>query len=867
MTAATARLGGRGMLVAFALAAVGAGAGRALTTTYLPVLLERIEDAPSLIGVVMMVNAIAGFVVPIAVGIWSDRRGRRLPFITGGAVLSMGGLVAVGLGNGTSYVALGLAAGIVYTGLNALNTAHRAIVADDVEDSGRPAATSAQEIAGLVGAVIAISIGGALIEPAPAAAFALAAGVIAATAVPTAIVTRRLRLGERAPEAKHEKGTAGLRELARRPGAREVLVAQVMWVFGYAALPAFFVLYAKHSLGLGVAVAGALPLGFGVLTALGMILAARAPAERVHGLLVGGAVLLGAGLLAAAPATSLPAAAPAFAIAAVGAGIVTALGFPYFARFVPDGQAGRYSGVFFAGRAVAAAGALPLAGLAVELSGSYRAVLWFGIAALAAALPLVAAQRRAPAHARSAGRALRPRPASVAAVIPVFASERAVEVARTTLAYVDELVLVDDGAPAPISRSLDALADDDRVRIVRLASNGGKGSAVAAGAALLLADPTPPEAIVVLDSDGQHAPERIPAFVEASRGADLVIGHRRERSSMPLKRRIGNRVASVALFAATGAWVPDTQNGMRLLRSDALRDVPLPEGGYDAESRHLRGLVKSGRPLESVEIPTIYDGEPSHYRTVVDTARVGRALIAPARKAPSEAGAHAAFEVLRAWTPRLGALILAEIALGAALPVLQPLDNALMLAINDLGDGPEWLYQALDPHTRNYILLLSVTVVAAAVSLRRPRHVLGAALGVVLAAYLAGAALEVVKLFIERARPEEVLGAQIELSHGRSWAHLASFPSGHLIVTSAMAAAAASAVPALRRPLLAYVALVALTRVTFGAHFPLDVLVGAVVGYELGVFAARLMASGRLLPAARTAAAGRRLGVPSEATS
>jgi membrane-associated phospholipid phosphatase len=153
------------------------------------------------------------------------------------------------------------------------------------------------------------------------------------------------------------------------------------------------------------------------------------------------------------------------------------------------------------------------------------------------------------------------------------------------------------------------------------------------------------------------------------------------------------------------------------------------------------------------------------------------------------------------------------------------------------------------------------------VSLRRPRHVLGAALGVILAAYLAGAALEVVKLFIERARPEEVLGAQIELSHGRSWAHLASFPSGHLIVTSAMAAAAASAVPALRRPLLAYVAMVALTRVTFGAHFPLDVLVGAVVGYELGVFAARLMASGRLLPAPRTAAAGRRLGVASEATS
>jgi membrane-associated phospholipid phosphatase len=81
-----------------------------------------------------------------------------------------------------------------------------------------------------------------------------------------------------------------------------------------------------------------------------------------------------------------------------------------------------------------------------------------------------------------------------------------------------------------------------------------------------------------------------------------------------------------------------------------------------------------------------------------------------------------------------------------------------------------------------------------------------------------------------------------------------------------MAAAAASAVPSMRRPLLAYVALVALTRVIFGAHFPLDVLVGAVVGHELGIFAARLLASARLLPAPRTAVAAAHIGVPSRAT-
>ena len=848
-------LDGSAVLVAFSLAAVGAGAGRALTTTYLPVLLERIEDAPSLIGVVMAVNALTGFAVPIAVGVWSDRRGRRLPFMAVGALLSAGGLVAVGLGNGTSYLALGLAAGLVYTGLNALTTAHRAIVAEDVRDGRRPAATSAQEIAGLGGAVVAVAIGGALIEPAPAAAFALAVLMLAVTVAPTLVVTRRLRLGERAAGLVERAERARLSHVLRRPGAREVLLAQTLWVFGYAALLPFFVLYAENSLGLSVAVAGALPLAFGALTALGMVLAGRARPERVHSLLVTGTALLGAGLIASAPATSLPPAVPGFAAAALGAGIVTALGFAYFARFVPEGEAGRYSGVFFAGRAVAAAAALPLAGVAVELSGSYRAVLWLGVAALAAALPLALARRREAWRAGADLAPTWPRPAGVAAVIPVFASDRAAGVARAALEHVDELVLVDDGAPAAIAHSLDELAEDDRVRLLRLGANHGKGTAVAAGVDLLMAEPEEPEAIAVLDSDGQHDPQRLPAFIEASRNADVVIGNRHERGAMPLLRRVGNRAASLALFASSRAWVPDTQNGMRLFRTAALREVPLGPGGYDAESRHLRALLGSGRTVATVGIPTIYAGEPSHFRPLLDTLRVARALAAPAGGDPANRGAEA-MTVLRTWTPRLASLLIAVIALGAALPIFQPLDNALMLLINHLGDGPEWLYQAVDPHTRNYLLLTAVTVVAASVVLRRPRYVLGAALSVVLAAYLAGAALEVVKLFIDRARPEEVLGAQIHLSHGRNWAHLASFPSGHLIVTAAMASAAAAAVPALRRPLLAYVVLLGITRVSFGAHFPLDVVVGAALGYELGLFATRLMGSARLLPtgaATRTA--------------
>jgi membrane-associated phospholipid phosphatase/MFS family permease len=850
---------GTGLLALFSLAAVGAGAGRALTTTYLPVLLEKIDDEATLIGAVMTVNAIAGFTIPIVVGIWSDRRGRRMPFIVGGALLTAGGLVATGLGSGTSYLALALSAGLVYTGLNALNTAHRTIVAEDMEDERRPAATSSQEVAGLVGAVLAVAIGGALIEPAPAAAFALAAGVLALTTLPTLVVTRRLRLGERtgaraagAATAARSSWKEGVREVFRRPGAREVLLAQTIWVFAYAALPAFFVLYAQHSLGLSVGAAGALPLGFGIVTAVAIVFAGRARPERVHGLLVSGAALLGIGLVAAAPAGSLAAAAPGFVVAAFGAGLVTALGYPYFARFVPEDEAGRYSGVFFAGRSVASAAALPLTGLAIELSGSYKAVLWFGAISVLALVPLKLA------HRRTAGAAplLKARPATVAAVIPVFASDRALDIARATLRHVDQLVLVDDGAPQPIAGSLDELAGDERVRILRQGQNGGKGSAVAAGAAALMADASPPEAIVVLDSDGQHDPDRIPSFVEASRDADVVIGNRVDRRSMPRERRMARMAASLLLLGAARTWIPDTQNGMRLFRAEALREMPLGSGGYEAESSHLRALLARGHAVASVEIPTIYDGEPSHYRPLADSLRVARALGAAPQLSEPRGTAAEAFSVLRAWTPRLTALVLAAIALGAAMPIFQPLDNTVYLAINGLGDGPEWLYRAVDPHTRNYILLTLTTAVTAAIVLRRPRHVLGAVLAVVLGAYFAGVALEIVKLFIERARPEEVLGGQVQLSHGRSWAHIASYPSGHLIVTAAMAAAAATALPVLRRPLIAYVAVIALTRVMFGAHFPLDVLVGTVLGYELGTFSARLMASAHMLPAALRTHAG-----------
>jgi undecaprenyl-diphosphatase len=110
--------------------------------------------------------------------------------------------------------------------------------------------------------------------------------------------------------------------------------------------------------------------------------------------------------------------------------------------------------------------------------------------------------------------------------------------------------------------------------------------------------------------------------------------------------------------------------------------------------------------------------------------------------------------------------------------------------------------------------------------------------------------LEVVQLGVDRPRPEEALGADVQRSHDRHWSHIPSFPSGHLIVTTALVATAAAMTPRLRFPLFAYLAAVAVTRMMFGAHFPLDVVLGTVLGLQVGLFSVALMRAARLLPAA-----------------
>jgi hypothetical protein len=117
---------------------------------------------------------------------------------------------------------------------------------------------------------------------------------------------------------------------------------------------------------------------------------------------------------------------------------------------------------------------------------------------------------------------IKPQPKTIAA-IPAYNEEKHIEeIVSKTLHYVDQVIVVDDG-------SVDRTGERARgagAEVVTHDKNSGKG--VAINTAFKAAREINPNAMVLLDADGQHSPEEIPSLLDPvlNNQADMVVGSR-----------------------------------------------------------------------------------------------------------------------------------------------------------------------------------------------------------------------------------------------------------------------------------------------------------------------------------------------------
>ncbi len=168
-----------------------------------------------------------------------------------------------------------------------------------------------------------------------------------------------------------------------------------------------------------------------------------------------------------------------------------------------------------------------------------------------------------------------------------------------------EIIFVDDGSTDASGERLDALvATNACVRVIHLARNFGHQAAVLAGLTHARGD-----AVVLMDSDLQDAPEMIPRFVKAWRaGFDVVYAVRVARKEA-LWKRILFASFHWLLAKVSSSTIPANAGNFSLMDRRVVRQiVALSE--HDRYLPGLRGWVGFRQKGIEVERGARYDSRP-----------------------------------------------------------------------------------------------------------------------------------------------------------------------------------------------------------------------------------------------------------------
>jgi len=192
----------------------------------------------------------------------------------------------------------------------------------------------------------------------------------------------------------------------------------------------------------------------------------------------------------------------------------------------------------------------------------------------------------------------------IVAGLPMYNEEETIGTVITkVLEYVDAVICVDDGSSDYSAR----IAEECGAKVFTHRVNRGYGGALKT--LFAKANEMDVDALVILDSDGQHEPSDIPLLLDPilSEQADFVIGSRfvdgGGSQEMPSYRRLGIKVITAASNLSSDLEIKDTQSGFRAFSKLALERLRFDAEGMELSLEMLEDAHEKGLAIE--EVPTV----------------------------------------------------------------------------------------------------------------------------------------------------------------------------------------------------------------------------------------------------------------------
>ena len=187
--------------------------------------------------------------------------------------------------------------------------------------------------------------------------------------------------------------------------------------------------------------------------------------------------------------------------------------------------------------------------------------------------------------------------------------------------YSSEILIVNDGSTDGTG---ELLTTEPGLHVVTHPRNQGYGAALHSAFRFVLERGY--DVLVTIDCDGQHQPCRIPQFVAACPGWDVVSGSRYLKrfegdSEPPADRQRINAELTAEINRRLGLHLTDAFCGFKAYRVEALRGLQLHETGYAMPLEFWVVAAHAGLKICELPVPLIYLEEKRSFGGSLDNAQ------------------------------------------------------------------------------------------------------------------------------------------------------------------------------------------------------------------------------------------------------